>query len=303
MIWVEKLVAAVVVVVAAIAGVNATHVYAGPISYTGAAYTQNFDSLPWISTGQRFGSWSGFVPPGWYVWGAIDLRGSDGTRSPWGPAAVYSFGSSPSDKALGSQLEDLDDMWAPEEISFGVQFVNNTGQQLRQFTLSYMGEQWRNGGLDVSQQLTFTYAINAESLITGDYVGARDLNFVAPVQGGKPMLLDGNLSSNRVALNATITGLEWLPGQSLWLRWTDVNDPGTEDSALAIDDLIFSASSLAAPVETASAGTMKSQEPMSISEPSTGWLAGLCIAALAVVTRFPKKHIAKIEPAPRVLTQ
>ena len=51
-------------------------------------------------------------------------------------------------------------------------------------------------------------------------------------------------NANRTAVSATITGLTWAPGQTLVLRWTDVNDGGNDDG-LAIDDL-----SLSTPVST-----------------------------------------------------
>jgi PEP-CTERM motif len=43
------------------------------------------------------------------------------------------------------------------------------------------------------------------------------------------------------ALIATVGGLSWAPGQSLWLRWTDANDAGN-DHGLAIDNVSVEAS-------------------------------------------------------------
>lgn len=50
--------------------------------------------------------------------------------------------------------------------------------------------------------------------------------------------MDGNAVGSRLAKSATITGLNWLPGQDLWIRWADLNDAGN-DHGLAIDDLTF----------------------------------------------------------------
>jgi hypothetical protein len=51
--------------------------------------------------------------------------------------------------------------------------------------------------------------------------------------------LDGNAIGNRVAgLTATVTGLDWQPGQELWIRFTD---SGPAQHQLAIDNFQFSA--------------------------------------------------------------
>jgi hypothetical protein len=52
--------------------------------------------------------------------------------------------------------------------------------------------------------------------------------------------VDGNATGNRQTITATVTGLNWQPGQDLWIRWADLNDAGN-DHGLAIDDLNFSA--------------------------------------------------------------
>jgi hypothetical protein len=53
--------------------------------------------------------------------------------------------------------------------------------------------------------------------------------------------LDGNGGLNRSVVAYTVGGLNWLPGQTLTLRWTG-EDLSDQDDGLAIDDLFFSAS-------------------------------------------------------------
>jgi hypothetical protein len=189
-------------------------------------------------------------------------------------------------------------------LRYGVRIVNNTSRLLSAFTLSYVGEQWRNAGSGLAEQLSFDYALDALSLTSGDYAAVPELNFASPIVNATLPLggieLDGNLPENRTPLSARINGIDWLPGHSLWLRWTDVEDRvWWGGSALAIDDLTFTADSPAPPANMESAGVMTPQEPMSISEPSTAWLGGLCIAALVFVTRRPPQRRVHAQIAQR----
>lgn len=278
--------------------------YASPILYTGGNYSENFDSLPWVPSNTVIAAWvDDSILPGWYASGAYYLRGSNGYPTSQANTAVFSYSSTRVDNAFGTQNGFA---WAANvALRFGVQLINDTGTPLSRFTLSYFGEQWRDGGNNQVEQLSFDYAVNAQSLTSGNYVGVGDLSFQSPIYSPNIAALDGNLSANRMALTAAIADINWAPGESLWLRWTDVDDPGSHsNSALAIDDLVFTASAfVASPVETALAGVVTPPGPLSISEPSTGWLTGLCIAALAIVTRCPKKHSAKTEAVARALTQ
>ena len=291
MIRAGKLAAAIAV--AAIAGVNATNVDAGPIFYTGTAYTENFESLGWLKDGARTVWVDGSTVPGWYASVATYVYGSSGTGVTYSGRNLFSYRSG-SDSAFGSQNASSGIPF----LRFGAQIVNNTGTRLSGFTLSYVGEQWHVSSEPGVQQLSFDYALDAPSLTSGNYVAVAALNFLSPFYesaAGPPGInLDGNLPENRVAISAQVTGLNWDPGERLWLRWTDIDDQGWDfGSGLAIDDLVFTATEFASPaVETVSAGLSTPQASMSIAEPSTGWLAGLCIAALAVVTRRPGKRKA-----------
>jgi len=59
-----------------------------------------------------------------------------------------------------------------------------------------------------------------------------------------------------------VTGINWAPGTSLWLRWRDPNDPGS-DHGMAIDNFSFSA----------------------VPEPTTFALVGLGMGAAGLVSR------------------
>jgi predicted extracellular nuclease len=122
----------------------------------------------------------------------------------------------------------------------GLILVNNTGALLTEFTLTFTGEQWRNGGSNAANTLTFAYAVNAASISTGSYTTVPALNFTSQVTADSSAALDGNAEANRSIITATVTNVPWAPGETLVLRWSDADDSGSDD-ALAIDDVSFSA--------------------------------------------------------------
>ncbi len=216
----------------------------GQISYAGGAYTQNFDTLPAGGTftlpnngpfgladapvlAGGLGGWSFAKYEGT---GTVALFRVDAGSSTSG--SVYSYGTgTATDRALGLLASGT------TIARFGSALVNNTGQTITQFTLSYTGEEWRRGSA-AANKLTFEYATDATDINTGTFTAAPALDFTAPNTTGTSVAVDGNAAANRTAVSATVTGLNWAPGQTLTLRWTDVNDSGNDDG-LAVDDLSF----------------------------------------------------------------
>src|SRR6266436_6801969 len=159
------------------------------VSYTtvGGSYAQDFDSLPNTSssssgilqgtgTGQYTNGWQDdtttvagdhFSIQGWYLYHPLTPTGTEiGTnghqRVRWGTGsgntgAFYSFGSTnATDRALGSVSSNTLAA-AGAESYIGLRLTNNTGSTLGQFTLSFNGEEWRDGGNSpaVAQNLKF----------------------------------------------------------------------------------------------------------------------------------------------------
>jgi uncharacterized protein len=227
------------------------------ISYSGGNYTQNFDTLPSAGTFTL----SGVGPialdaaplnaTGLAGWSLVKYSGSGanatflvGTGST-NNGAAYSFGAaSAADRALGSVSSGT-------IISrFGVSFVNNTGTTLSEFTLSYTGEQWRHAGAAAANKLTFSYAVGAADINTGTFTNASALDFTGLLTTTTTSALDGNAAANKTAVTATVTGLNWGSGQTLVLRWSDIDDGGSDDG-LAIDDLTFTTNAGSGPVTPA----------------------------------------------------
>jgi|GEM_PF-3277405 len=145
--------------------------------------------------------------------------------------SLYSFGTTAADRALGSLASG-----GTGTIFYGVQITNTTGATITQLDVQYTGEQWRNSGNTTPQKLDFAYQLNAANITTGTWTDFNALDFTGPIATASAAALDGNLPTNKVALNATITGLNILNGQSIWLRWQDMDDSGS-DHGLAVDDL------------------------------------------------------------------
>jgi hypothetical protein len=119
-----------------------------------------------------------------------------------------------------------------------VQLVNNTGVTLTGFTASFTLEQWRDSGNGIPELMLFESRLNATSL---DQSFFTEKSSMYPVTTSTPRQLDGNLGANRVPVSVAVSR-NWAAGESLWLRWVDVDDPRPlPDAAIAIDDFSFTA--------------------------------------------------------------
>ncbi len=229
-----------------------------PISYSGGTYSQTFDDRLPIDPipGDRQTLPAQMVlPSGWLMTEAGANSNSsvrianDGLLTSGDTALLGNAGSN--ERSLGSLAS------GSLSSQFGARIVNDSGDTLNNLTIRYIGEQWKDGrsAAAVTNALTFSYAIDAASLTDGDYTNVPDLDFVAPVGGADPQtgtdeVLDGNQVENQVEVGGesgfVVSGLNWLPGQVLWIRWTDLNDPGNDD-ALGIDNFAFSAEASSVP--------------------------------------------------------
>jgi hypothetical protein len=218
--------------------------------------------------------------PGWYLHHATNLlTGEGGTNghqrfrvssAAATTGAFYSFGNNNSsapfdpdggDRALGvinSNVITTTTATNPAvaienyQAYIGLRLTNDTGSVLRSFDVRFAGEQWRNAGVNAVQKLDFQYSLTAGSVSdpNASFVDVDALDFASPTVGTTAAGLNGNDAANRRVIAGTVDGFEWAPGQTLWLRWVDVNDglPGdvgqtatTADHGLGIDDLTFTA--------------------------------------------------------------
>jgi uncharacterized protein len=248
----------------------------------GLTYTQNFDSLASVQAeGSTTMPWQDNTTlTGWYA-----SRAHAASGGPYGPFAytsyrvaggennsgwIYSFGTNGvgliGDRAFGSISSGT-----PQTNAFGVRIVNDTTEAVGNITISYTGEQWRNGGNANAQPLQFSYRTDSSPITNptpGDETGwtaFSALTLISPTTGATLAILDGNDPVNRVLLsNVLLTGVELLPGQELFLRWIDINDAGN-DHGFGIDDLTINFAA--------------------VPEPSSAVLAALGLAAWAIWRR------------------
>jgi hypothetical protein len=233
-----------IVIIAASAILAVKAVAQVPLS--GGAYSQNFDNLPSAPGNNQ---WENNVTLlGWYAAsqsqassqnGYTNIIGNNGSLN---TGAIYSYtnASAPSDKTLGSASSGT-----PANIAYGVRFTNDTGEALTNFSISYTGEQWRNGGNTSTQSLVFSYRI--DSAITSSdpanvasWTAVSALNFASPTVGTTGGALDGNESTNRTQIsNVLLSGFVLFQGQEIFVRWLDANDAGN-DHGLGIDNLVVS---------------------------------------------------------------
>ena len=207
-----------------------------PLTTLGSASTQSFNSLattgtnPWLDNTTLIGWYSQFsaVPTNPTTYIAND--GSSNT------GAIYSYGTGTNaERAFGSASSGT-----PVNIFNAVRLVNNTGSTITSVDISYVGEQWRNGGNATAQQLDFQYRVVNPGTITDANTPAtlwndfNTLDFVSPTTGATAAALDGNAAANRTAKSGTLT-VTVNAGQEIWLRWMDINDAGN-DHGLAVDD-------------------------------------------------------------------
>ncbi|WP_254512713.1 cadherin domain-containing protein [Anatilimnocola floriformis] len=221
----------------------------GPASFTGV-YTQNFDNLlPTPVPADRLTLPTAMVlPAGWSV---IEYGGTFGTVGGNAEQSIQidSGTSTTGDTFLygnpGSNERSLGAFSSGSlQAYLGLAIVNNSGAPLSNFTLSFVGEQWKDGvHASAVNKLTFDYSTTATSLgATTGFTSVTALDFTAPVAAavtGADVVLDGNLAANRTAVSATVTGVSWAPGATLFLRWKDLNDAGNDDM-LAIDNVTLS---------------------------------------------------------------
>ena len=157
------------------------------LASAGSTYTQNFDALansgtanPWLDNSTL---------AGWYASTnntsgmALAYRASTGTDN---TGMMYSYGSSAStDRALGSAASNTS-----RDLAYGVRFSNDTALTITNVTITYTGEQWRNGGNTAVHSNAFSYRISSAPITSPDSGNANSwtavaaLDFNSPTVGG-----------------------------------------------------------------------------------------------------------------------
>ncbi len=213
------------------------------VNFTGT-YSQDFNSLP--TTGST--TWTNdSTLDGWFA--ATDLSTSvtnfganTGSSTSGG---LYSFGVAGvnplTDRSFGMVASNgFTGASGSGKGYYGVILTNTSGSDLTNFQVSFRGEQYRKNDNANLQSVTFGYLVNPTAtpagLVAASTVDVGALSFGSPITGTGSLVLDGNATGNFTSLSSSLTGLTLAAGDSLLLRWTDLNDTGN-DHFLSIDDL------------------------------------------------------------------
>ncbi|HOX57291.1 MAG TPA: PEP-CTERM sorting domain-containing protein [Candidatus Paceibacterota bacterium] len=256
----------------------------GQINYSGGTYSENFDTI--LNTDGNGTTMSGVgsvgaqdAIPTLTTWRAARVGGTGtGTFAlfaDWGGSGtgrLYSYGTTAGspiyyERALGS-------VGSGTTIpGFGTYFINASAETYASLTFNFDREVWRNQSAAADQSLTFSYGllsggggITADNFLTSAGMTAYPaLNATSPAALGGVASAgrDGNAEPYKAHVSATITGISWAPGDTLFIRWSDADDTGT-DAGISIDNLTLVAV---------------------VPEPSCGLLLGLGVAALALLRR------------------
>jgi hypothetical protein len=219
------------------------------VSSPNFTYAQNFDSLttttgtavPWANDSTLAG-WSLFAGTG----AAVATYGADAGTSATG--SFRSFGAAgATERALGALASGGTVFGSPAPGAVAgyvaVALSNDTGSALSGFTLNFNGEQWRNGGNtsthNFNMQYGFGSTFNSVVMWTGP---GGSFNFASPVVGATAGAVDGNAAGLVSGLGGAVS-TTWAPGDTLWVRWMDVND-AANDHGMAIDNVSFSVSAV-----------------------------------------------------------
>lgn len=210
-----------------------------------ATYSQSFDTL--ASSGNGNGWINNSTLAGWSVYRnssanfstAIDATAYNANNGGSNAGALYSYGSTgSSDRALGSVGSGNA---AAGSYWYVLGLTNASLVAFNSFTLSYTGEQWRNSAAG-AQTAVLEYGFGSSAQAVSSWV-ATGFNFTSPVTGGSAGALDGN--ANALSLGGTLAA-DWQAGQTLWLRWTDLDQTGA-DHGLAIDNVSLSVTAVPEP--------------------------------------------------------
>jgi uncharacterized protein len=210
-------------------------------------YQQDFDSLQNSGSGLTWTNNS--TLPGWYS-NHSSYNASSGAS---GSRRLYSFGSDGSlERGLGIVA-----LGSSSDPRFGIAIRNTTGVTLNSVNVSFDGEQWRHSSTPTAapQTLQFGYRTSSSlgTIDGGVYTNAVSLGFTSPgfsVPGGE---VNGNAPENRTAnISSSLSDLNWLDGEYLWLRWQAGSNGFGSQHGLGIDNFSFSASGVTAVPEPSS---------------------------------------------------
>lgn len=223
------------------------------IATPATAYSQSFDGLAttgtanaWVNDSTLAG-WSAFT---WLNTAVTTYAAGNGAST---TGAFYSFGTG-ADRAWGGLGSGGTYFGSPAQASvagyIALALVNGSAVAYDSFTIAFNGEQWRNGGNTTAQSMVLEYGFgNSFTAVTTWTAPGGNFDWTSPVATATAAFVDGNAAGLVLNRGGTIS-TNWAPGATLWVRWIENNDAGS-DHGLAIDNVNFSVTAVPEPGTTA----------------------------------------------------
>lgn len=130
------------------------------------------------------------------------------------------------------------------DIAMVVSLRNETGETLAEFSLTYLGEQWRNTNSGERPQIRVFYKLgDPGDLFGGDWTEIPGMEFVTPhadTVGGVENIR-GKDPDNQKSQAGIVKDVAWKNGEVLSLQWRYEYHRRAGTVALAIDDVEFQA--------------------------------------------------------------
>ncbi|MCC5807282.1 MAG: hypothetical protein JJU00_13240 [Opitutales bacterium] len=232
---------------------------ASSIAYSGGVWTENFNSIPVVDSDSRVTLTGTDVVgnqvdlPGLPGWQGARLGGSGSGNialwedSPGAGGRFYAWGAG-SNRSLGSLASGTNIQ------GFGAAFENTSGQAFTEVTVTYTRQIWHQQGTSTQNlyenRLLFAYGLSADGIAADNFITNNGMTLYPALDAvsveentvtgtsantDPDRRVDGSLPEWSEEVSATITGLEWGPGETLFIRWNDFDQAGF-DAGLAVND-------------------------------------------------------------------
>ncbi len=224
----------------------------GAVPFSGGVYSQNFDTLASVSSSTAYPWTNDSTLAGWSAF----RRTSNTDATPValttyyakagdGTPGILSYGvNNTPERALGGYGGAASYWGSPSQGDvagwYAMALTNTGASTLTEFTVLYASEQWYQGNQPLVQTSELQFGIGANFTSVPSWT-APGTNFNAVTVAGLPIgPVDGNTNGRTENRGGTVSNLTWAPGETLWVRWVQLN-MANNDHGLGIDDLTFSA--------------------------------------------------------------